>query len=360
LLVIELLLNAPRYLAPILTAGFVAAILILPFFLDVKPAAGAPSFFAFQTRPFVPITSLFHFLEIRSQLVWNLGYLLALPLGYLAEFGVFFLGGLWWLYARRQHPAELTYRDHMILGLGAISLILPSFVWSGMEISNDLGYRGILPAQLLLLLCTAECIDRYRQQPSPGARSHLDMKSGHLRRLIVAFLAIGIATNLLEMIILRWGIGTTAEHTIQVGEMFRPDTSAEHLYALRDAYTWIRKNTPSSSVVQESPATWQAVLLGQYAQRRTAVYGSNPSYMVGDDHQQYLAVTSELRALFTDESYALTAKRVCGRFKVNYLVVQSGDGTLGPSKNGGLASTPLFETDRVRVVTCEFIVASRQ
>jgi hypothetical protein len=352
----ELLLNAPRYLAPILTAGFVAAILILPFFLDVKPAAGAPSFFAFQTRPFVPITSLFHFLEIRSQLVWNLGYLLALPLGYLAEFGVFFLGGLWWLHARREHSPELIYRDHMIVGLGAVSLIVPSFVWSGMEISNDLGYRGILPAQLLLLLCTAECIATCWHRNSPdtssdlGARSHSHTPPGSLRHLFTTFLVVGIATNLLEIVILRGGIGTTSRDTIQVGEMFRPDTSAERLYALRDAYNWIRHNTPRTAVIQENPIAWQMVALGQYSERRTIVYGSNPSYMVGEDHSEYLKTWTALSANFANADVLGSA---CENSGLGFIVLQSGDADWVLHSGIPVSERMVFENRMTRVLRCE-------
>ena len=362
LLVIELFLNAPRYLAPILTAGLVSALLILPFFLDVKPAPGAPAFFAFQTRPFVPITSLFHFLDVPSQLVWNLGYFLALPAGYLAGFGVFFLGGIWWLYARRHHAPELTYRDHMIVGLGAVSLIVPSFVWSGMEISNDLGYRGVLPAQLLLLLCTAQCINTSRRRTSPDAPSdngtnslpntysRAAIQSRPLRHLMVAFLILGIATNLLEMVILRGGIGTTAQHTIQVGDMFRPDTSAERLYALRDAYTWIRKNTPRTAVIQENPLPWQMIALGQYSERRTIVYGSNPSYMVGEDHRPYLSLAQQTYALFSSPLLPPELDQKCSSLISDYLVVQKGDRVWRHDVIG--SNTQVLPGEMVKIIRC--------
>jgi hypothetical protein len=349
LVAVELLLNAPRYLPPLVLAGVLAVLLVAQFLFDVKPptSADAPAFFHFQIRPFLPVTLLFSALNIHSSLAWNLTYLAALPLTYLFEFGIFFLGGVWWLYKRREHPPELIFRDHMIIGLGAISLIVPSLAWSGMEISNDLGYRGVLPAQFLLLFCAVELVDRYLRKPTPN------LGTNRLMQLAVLFMVIGVGTNLLEVLILRGGIGSTARDTILVGEMFRPDTSAERLHELRQAYTWIRANTPKTTVIQENPITWQMASLGQYSDRRTALYGSNPSYMVGENHAEYMAELQQIKMLFASQTSVESVQPVCSRFKIDYLIVQSGDGAWGNRESYVWRKSAVFETPMVRVIPCE-------
>jgi hypothetical protein len=352
LVVLELLLNAPRYAPPLLVAGVMAVVMIAPFFLDVRPpgSPNAPAFFEFQVRSFLPITLLFSALGIGSKFAWNLGYLLSLPLTYLCEFGVFFLGGVWWLSHRDKHPPEYLFRDHMIIGLMAISIAIPSIAWSGMEISNDLGFRGVLPAQFLLLFCAADFLTRTRRGPESGSIRRL-------RQVALVFLAIGVASTILEMVILRGAIGTTAKQTIQTGEMFRQDTTAERLAQIRDAYTWIRRNTPTSVVIQENPITWQMVALGQYSERRTAVYGSNPNYMVGEDHREFLDTVREVEKLYAAGTPWRTVVEGCARVGLGYVVVQSGDGAWMDRASYVWAEQPVFSNPSVRVFRCEGSIA---
>lgn len=345
---IELLLNAPRYASPVVFSGAVALVLALPFLMEVKVASSpiGSNVFHIAARPFVPISLLYSNLGIQSSWLWNASYLAALPINFLIEFGVFFVGGVWWLWQRRNRDPELRYRDDLIIGLSAVSLIIPSMICSGMEISNDLGFRGVLPAQFVLLLCTTELLARSWCTPVS------DRGTNRLSQLALIFLAIGIGSNLIEIVTLRGAIGTTAKETILLGDTMREDTSAERLAQLRAAYIWIRHNTPETAVIQENPVTTQMVFQGEYSQRRTAVYGSNPSFMFGEDHSEYFAVLDQVRNLFALGANSNTVSHECVRFGLKYLVVQSGDPAWSDPESYVWQTAPDFSTSLVRVFHC--------
>lgn len=347
IVVIELFLNSPRHVPPVLFSGVLAFILALPFLMDalVPATPNPPAVFHFAIRPFGPIVLLCEKLGVSSR-VWNLSNLAALPINFLMELGVFAVGGIWWLLERKHRAPEYRYRDDLVIGLAAVSLIIPSFVWSGMEISNDLGFRGVLPAQFVLIFCTAEFLSRYWKagnQKVSGLR---------LSRLAVIFLAIGIGSNILEIFILRGAIGTTSANTILRGDTMRVDTSAERLAQLRDAYAWIRNHTAQNAVVQENPVTTQMIPQGEYSQRRAAVYGSNPSYMIGENHAEYLAVLDQVKTIFTSESTVQTITPICRRLGIEYLVMQEGDPAWSSPRSYASQLKPLYSTPLVRIFPC--------
>src|SRR6185369_11091273 len=221
-------------------------------------------------RPFQPINTAFAELGIQSPLAWNLAYFLALPINFLLELGVFLVAGLWWI--RRRDPTVRGVKRHLLIGLGVLSLILVTFLQFGSVAANDFGYRGVLPAQFVLLLIATEQFDRYWR------RADKDVESRLWGRLGVATLCIGLLTTFLNMIVLRHSIGFGNPGIGMYHVSLRAPHSAERLYDLRFAYEWIRKNTPEASIIQEDPLTWQS-LGAQYGERRTKIF----SWFVGDD-----------------------------------------------------------------------------
>jgi hypothetical protein len=200
--------------------------------------------------------------------------------------------------------------------------------------------------QFLLLFCAAEFLDRY------WGKEAIPKTTRRMVAVATLFLMIGIGTNLLEVITLRGAIGSSASRTIMTGEMFRNDTSAERLSQLRAAYSWIRSNTPPDAVIQENPLTWQMVAQGQYSERRTVVYGSNPSYMVGDDHAEYLSALDEIRANFAGSTTLQAATSTCKRFGLNYVVLQRGDDQWSSPTSYIPQLQPVFSTESVLVFRC--------
>lgn len=347
---IEVALNATRYLRSLLVSGIVAFLLALPFLEDMHSSAkqAGGSVFEFAARPFQPVILIFDHFHVRSPLVWNLTYLLTLPLNYLLEFGVFLIAGLWWVYDRRSRSIKLGVREHLAIGLVVLSLILPAIIWSGTEYSNDFGYRGVLPAQFVLLLWAVELFGRERIVKVSKLRTQR-----RFLQIATAAAILGIGTTFLNGLLIRTAIGNFEKGTVLPGQMLRANYSPSLLADQRNAYVWLQKNSPTDSVVQENPATWQLVALGQYSQRPTVVYGANPSFiMVGKERTEYMRALTDTRRLFEFAVTRANLTTACAEYAVDYLVVQNSDPVWADRHSYVWTQSPVFVSPRVRVLRC--------
>jgi hypothetical protein len=344
---IEVLLNAPRFAVPLIFAGVLAGILSTTFLLDMRTfgAPGGASVFEFAARPFQPVIFLFDYLNIKSALAWNLAYIATLPLNYLLEFGFFLVAGIWWFCRERDEARKVQH--HLIGGLATISLLLPAIIWSGMEYSNDFGYRGVLPAQFVLLLCGAEFLENYGQNTR-----HAFPVAPRIWQIAVLTLILGLATNASNILLTRTSIGNFQQGTVLPGQMLRFNHSPESFRDLRAAYVWLQQNTSSGVIVQENPVTWQLLAEGEYSQRPTVVYGTNPSFMIGVDHTEYLEVLSRIRKIFEFGTSTQESDEIAASYGIDYLVVQNSDPVWADRKSYVWTRSAVFETPFVRVIRC--------
>jgi hypothetical protein len=325
-----------------------AAILSSLFLFDMRSSGGpvGASVFEFAARPFQPIILLFEHLQIKSSIAWNIAYLATLPLNYLLEFGFLLISGIWWFFARR--GAENRHvQSHLAGGLVSVSLILPAIIWSGMEFSNDFGYRGVLPAQFIFLFCGAEFLDRYLRKARPS-----NPAEARLFQTATVAIVLGLLTNVTNVFLIRTSIGNFQQGTVLPGQMLRFDHSPEAFKDLRAAYVWLQQNTPKGTTVQENPVTWQLLAEGQYSQRPTVVYGTNPSFMIGVDHTDYLRVVADVRKVFEYGTTSFDLANTCSANRIDYLVVQNSDPIWTDRNNYVWTQTPVFASPRVRVLRC--------
>jgi len=117
----------------------------------------------------------------------NLVYAAFLPINYFLEFGFYGLAGVWFL--RRMWQQRTVNRYELLtLTIAATSLLLCTFVRSTVIQNNDLGYRGMLLAQFILLLWAVDLLD--------------DRKAAR-RPLVMVLIVLGIASSIYEAASLR-------------------------------------------------------------------------------------------------------------------------------------------------------------
>ena len=127
---------------------------------------------------------------------WNrwktpLAYALTLPLNYFLEFGIFFVVGIrQWKRIRAQ--GSLSDEDACLVAMAAASLIICTFLRSNTINTNDLGWRGIIVAQFVLLIWGAELWDNGL---FPARKT--------LFSAVGVMLALGVATTAYDATMLR-------------------------------------------------------------------------------------------------------------------------------------------------------------
>ena len=349
LVALELLLNHPRKAVPLIVSGIMGLALASPFLLEMRPPSDQPNpmVSAIMLRQFQPVTDLYLALGVKSLWVWNLSYLATLPINYFLELGIFFVAGILWWLDRRSRNSPPDIRDHLMGGLLAITLFLTCFFRFGVSFSNDFGSRGIIPAQFVLLLWAAELGERHwRREPSSL------LISPRLLRLAIALIALGLASNVFGLVLLR-GRVAFAEAGKAPLEMFsRYPNQGERLLQLRSAYDWIRQNTPTDSVVQENPILGQTFMQSQYSERKTAVYFPIDILPEENINREYRQVFELLRPLFEGNASETQLRNSCAHLGIDYVVVQDSDPAWSARSSYVWTQKPVRESNRVRVFQC--------
>lgn len=154
--------------------------------------------------------------------------LIFLPLNYLLEFGYFLLAAVLFWRWRRGQERPLVLPEQVLLALLAGSALLCTFVASTLSGNNDLGWRGFLIAQFVLLIWALPVT----------AQLVAGELRGWWRTALLASLVVGV-------------LGTATE---LVNFRVRTDGSAVmRARHTREAYQFIAANSPRDAIMALNP-----------------------------------------------------------------------------------------------------------
>lgn len=214
----------------------VAAAFVLPFAAElapVRPFEGVG--LRVEVRRFYPLRDALTSAGIPdSAPVASALHLDALPLSYGLELGFFGLAAVWCFARRRRAGAPIAADADLVseLCLVAVPLAVGSFVCSSVE-NNDLGWRGLMPMQLVLLASGVGFLEALRE----GA-----VRSRALRTTAVVLLAVGVLGSGVDLLSLRL--------TQAVRAYSRPSEQVgEDLASARAACEWVRDHTAPDAVL---------------------------------------------------------------------------------------------------------------
>jgi len=242
---------------------------------------------------------------------------------YFLEFGIFFLGGVFWW---RRHRRPLAGCRLAATGAGAVGLVLGSFLLSNIQF-NDFGWRSMLPAQLALLLATAWMIERLlrlRRRPC----------------LVAGCLALGITT-----IVPDWLLATG--HSAAVDLRSNQGAQGRRNFAMKRFYEQIRRATPSHSIVQHNPQVLRNPDHALYAHRQTVALDRLIGAVFATQGPRFDHVITELGSIFAAGASAGHIEELARRYGIGLLVLNHTD--------AGWNSPVWNDTSRFRLVAeCEY------
>ena len=234
---IEFLRNRRRQAALICFSGFTALVLAIPYVLELLPresgtagtgGVGGP-LLQLAVRPFSFVNALFGL-----QMGWrtNLLNVVLLPANYGFELGFFFIAGVVQCVAMWRKRRSLTSAQLCGLTMAAVSLAICTFVKSSVIENNDLGWRGTMVAQFVLLIWGAELLSDgliSSVTPARAGRGLIGL-SAKWRVLTVAALVLGVAGSVYELVKVRFftltsdmGITGTVKWLPWTKDLVRPD-----------------------------------------------------------------------------------------------------------------------------------------
>jgi len=223
-------------------AGTVALVCAFPYLMDLRgPAGGAAGPpLELHVRPFAAAVAFLQSVGIKSGWRVGLANLLMLPLNYFLELGFFFAAGrIWW--SRRKKPLERAELATAVMLL--VTLLICTFVRSSVISNNDLGWRGMLVAQFVLVLWGVDVLT--------GVGGEIERPA---RRVLAGMLILGFAGTVYDVAIQRFYPPMADRGMVAtLGWMSRDRLLGERNYAEREAYEWMNDNTAAKATFQFNP-----------------------------------------------------------------------------------------------------------
>jgi hypothetical protein len=328
-------------------AGATAAVCSAPYLLAIRGMAGGASGPAllFHVRPFSPVSVVLQSLGITHGWPLSLASLATLPLNYALELGFFFVAGiLWW--NRRQRPLS---RAHLATAtMLATSLLIATFVRSSPSTNNDLGWRGTLVAQFVLLLWAVDAIT--------GVAGPLKVS---LRRQLAVLALLGAAGTVYDVAMLRLYPWLADRGVVASVGWMAPDRQlGERTYAQREAYEWLGQATPPQTriqfnphvIIQDTPAYLYAdrPMVAAYGDcRRLVIFGGEPALC-----PPIQAVLDRLYPEPGQPAALAGAAEACGSLPIDILVAKDTDAAWRDPRSWVWQEKPVFANRYVRLFGC--------
>lgn len=234
--------------------GAAALLFAVPFLsemLNGGTGAGIP--LAFEVRRFrlaIP------FVGGLSPFPQNLIYFLLLPLNYLLELGFFFIVAVIWL--RQYCNGKIDSNPYVIpeMILFCIVTLVCSFIRSTVVGTNDLGWRGWLLGQFVLLVWAIDLNRWMSFLPDVRGfiRQNLAPRQNGIKKWMALTLVIGVATSVLDVALLRFWPALVDVNVAGFPNTLSPDPQlGARTFDSRLAYEFINDELPEDVVIQQNP-----------------------------------------------------------------------------------------------------------
>lgn len=346
--------NIPETL-PLIVAGVVAAVASLPYFLELRgpPGGGATGQASmpiqFTVRAFDDLISWNKVYDHTWQILLTRAALL--PLNYFMELGFFFaVGCLVWKHFRAQKRAP-TRQEWASFAMAGTSILICTFMKSSVVENNDLGWRGFLPAQFILLLWAADLLRgesataNERLLPAIALREHPYM---------IALLILGAAGTVYDLAILRfYPVWSDKEWLPKVSWMSRDDELGRRTYAGREAYGWLKSRTSSQSILlQNLNESYLDTPYGLYANRQTIAEDPTCTAPFATDLRLCAPIVERFNGLFASGASSQSFQNVCENLPIDVVVAKDTDAAWGDRASWIWSREPIFSNHYFRLFPC--------
>jgi hypothetical protein len=331
-------------------AGVVAVAFSAPYLLSLRSPAGLPGPgggagpppFEFQVRPFSPVSVVLESAGITHGWPVSLANLAALPLNYFMEFGFFFAAGcLWW----RRRPRPLSCEQLAASVMLATSLPICTFVRSSAIPNNDLGWRGMLVAQFVLLFWAVDAIT--------GAAGPLSVP---VRRLLAVLALLGAAGTVYDAAMLRlYPLLADRGMVASIGWMAPGRDLGRRNYAQREAYEWLNRNSAPAARIQFNPqVAIQDTPAHLYAERQIVAADEGCLANFGGDPALCPPIQAVLARLYPKPGQPAPAAvaDACGSLPADVLVAKDTDAVWRDPRSWVWQEKPVFANRYVRLFAC--------
>lgn len=334
-------------------SGIYALIFVSPFLLGIiSDGSGSPASsnlpLALYIRPFMIISLLPDF----HPTILNILNLIFLPMNYLFELGFFFLMGILWIqeiYKQKKETSSI-YKAEFILVVTTILVL--SFIYSNIIVINDLGIRGWLPLQFILVIWSADIIYKFCYSSKWLSLKMFEGIQGTktLKIILASTMIIGMFTMASEFLVLRtWHIlmGANPENNTPI--WLNPDGA--RIYSARLAYKYIDTSLPTNLIIQNNPSGFLDRPIGLYGMRQSAI-SDRTAY--GIPQEIYLSKVEEVSQIFKMENLQdwHPVDELCNKHFIDILIITTTDNLWDELTLLNKQRSSLYKDDYYAVFAC--------
>jgi len=280
---------------------------------------------------------------------------LFLPVNYFFELGFFFVIAILWFRQRR----KLNYGQHNqyfwaeTILLATVAVLL-SFVKSTAIVLNDLGMRGWLLGQFVLIIWAVDIFNASSKEQVllTPTLFRSSFNSRRINDLLTFLLVVGIMTTALEASATRFWTILVDTGVVGVPNELSADTNlGERTYNARLAYEYIRDHTPQNIIVQNNPTT--------FLDRPSGLYGTRQ--MIIADRTAYGVPAEVFREMSTSIGRIFQLKdarnwnlidRICKQYSIQAIVIKDSDPLWSSLPGLRQQRTPLYINPYYAVFDC--------
>lgn len=323
----------------IASGGIGAVIVLIPFLAELlhsdSNVKGGASIFSIAVRETIPpasllATRLFHpLLTSHPVLATNLANSALLIPGYLVELGFYSLVLLIFLIPGLR-KAPLTAAQRSLLFLSVVTLVIISFVRSGVIESNDFGWRAALFLQFPLLLFASELLTAWSvadsKSPAPFDTTGLPGTTPHLMRALASFaLIFGLLTTVYQALMVRFTV-PFREAQMRTTHDPRAGWLPHNAYISALGYQELDAAIPEDAVVQYNPRIVDLLWLNPdwlgVAHQSVLAYDRPPcGAEFGGNFAGCAILPAAIDALYNNAT-AEQARATCRQFGIQYLITK--------------------------------------
>jgi hypothetical protein len=346
-----------------IAAGVFSLLLSWPYLLDllsknvslgVNAAKGSERFVFLSIRDYPDALELLGKMGIHNSLLLNLAKVPILLLVYIFEFGFFALIMVLCLRRDWRNPLPLARQRRMAWMMFAVCLLTMSFVKSETSGANDLGFRGILVVQFILLIWSAAIVHDAFFRSDAAAQPGL--VAPWIRISLICTLVLGVAASAFQLIALRcYAPLADAGKTGRSGESFLGAPGfAERTYWMREGFGRLNGLTSPTTSVQYNPVGVEVLVSHLYSTRQAVMGDPLCGSAFGGEVEKCKQTFSYFATVFNApaamRNWNLDA--FCDDFRVNVLVATDADPVWQDRESWVWIRPNLLANPMMRAVAC--------
>src|SRR6185437_9534528 len=226
-----------------------------------------------------------------------------------------------------------------LVTMAATSILICTFLRSSVIGCNDLGWRGFLIAEFILLLMGVEIF----------SERHILAKGD--RAILTLFFVIGAAGTVCDLALTRTYPILADAGIVPPLDWMSPDRNyGERTYAARAAYEWLRTATPENAAVQFNPkVVFQETTEMLYASRRVAAADLTCSAVFGGSARDCAPIVDRANALYAPGGDLHDA---CSSLRVGVVIAKDTDAVWTDRRSWVWREPPMFANSYVRLFSC--------